>query len=114
VRMVEANKAKKSGPQIAELGFTECHEPVPDFTAPTKDQINKIIIFIKASVAKGRPVGISCGAGFGRTGTILACYLISLGYHSQEAIKEVRTKRPGSIETKSQKEAVTMYQTVNS
>lgn len=43
------------------------------------------------------------------TGTVLACYLVSLGYNALEAIDEVRAKRPGSIETKDQEEAVKTY-----
>ena len=35
-----------------------------------------------------------------------ACYLVSLGYNARKAIDEVRAKRPGSIETKVQEEAV--------
>ncbi len=114
VRMVEPTKAKISGLQIVELGFTDCHEPVPDFTAPKKDQLDNIIAFMKTSVTGGQPVGVSCGAGFGRTGAVLGCYLVSLGYSAQEAINEVRAKRPGSIETKTQEEAVEIYQAWNS
>lgn len=110
VRMVEPNKAKISGMQVAELGFIDFHEPVPDFTAPNKDQLDNMIAFMKTSISAGRPVGVSCGAGVGRTGVVLGCFLVSLGYNAQEAINEVRAKRPGSIETKTQEEAVEMYQ----
>jgi atypical dual specificity phosphatase len=51
----------------------------------------------------------SCGADLGRTGAVLACYLVSLGYNALEATDEVRAKRPGSIETKDQEEAVKTY-----
>lgn len=109
VRMAELNKARVTGAQVTESGFTDCHVPVPDFTAPTKEQMDKIITFIKASITQGQPVGVSCGAGLGRTGTILGAYLVSLGYSAHQAIDEVRAKRPGSIETTAQEEAVKTY-----
>jgi len=109
VRMAELNKAKISGTQIGGLGFTDYQEPVPDFTAPERDQLDNIIAFMKASIAEGRPVGVSCGVGLGRTGVVLGCFLVSLGYKAQEAINEVRAKRPGSIETEAQEEAIKTY-----
>ncbi|MDP2918640.1 MAG: dual specificity protein phosphatase family protein [Dehalococcoidia bacterium] len=109
VRMAVLSKTRVTGIQVVELGFTDYHEPVPDYEAPGKEQIDRVVRFIKASVADGQPVGVSCGAGLGRTGTILACYLVSLGHSSPGAIDEVRAKRPGSIETNAQEEAVKIY-----
>ena len=61
------------------------------------------------SVSAGRPVGVSCGAGLGRTGTILACYLVSQCFSAEEAINKVRVRRPGSIETREQEDAILAY-----
>lgn len=69
-------------------------------------QVQKMVDFIAQSLSNRRPVGVSCGAGLGRTGTILACYLVIQGYKADVVIQEVRAKRPGSIETKSQENAV--------
>lgn len=109
VRMAEKHKSKVSSIQVAQLGLRDCHESVPDFTTPSPAQVNKIVQFITGSLSEGQPVGVSCGAGLGRTGTILACYLVSQGYEAGAAIDEVRAKRPGSIETKSQEDAVKAY-----
>lgn len=109
VRMAEKHKADVTSLQIAQQGLLDYHEPVPDFTAPSLAQVNKIVQFITWSLSEGRPVGVSCGAGLGRTGTILVCYLVSHGYEAGAAIDEVREKRPGSIETKSQEHAVKAY-----
>ncbi len=109
VRMVEGHKAGVSSLQIKQLGLLDCHEPVPDFTAPSLVQVSKMVQFIEESLAKGWPVGVSCGAGLGRTGTILACYLVRQGFEADAAINEVRAKRPGSIETNSQEEVVKAY-----
>ncbi|MDO8490581.1 MAG: dual specificity protein phosphatase family protein [Dehalococcoidia bacterium] len=109
VRMAEEHKAQVTGSQVEQVGLWDCHEPVPDFTAPNPGQVNKMVNFITKSLSEGRPVGVSCGAGIGRTGTILACYLVSQGYEAGAAMDEVRAKRPGSIERKSQEEAVKAY-----
>ena len=109
VRMADKHMTGLTSLQISKLGLLDCHEPIPDFTAPSLAQVNKILQFISESLYNGRPVGVSCGAGFGRTGTILACYLVSQGYQGDIAIDEVRAKRPGSIETISQEDAVKAY-----
>jgi len=109
VRMAEEYLAKVNSLQIKQLGLLDCHEPVPDFTAPSLVQINKMVKFITGSLSEGRPVGISCGMGLGRTGMILACYLVTQGFEADAAIAEVRSLRPGSIETDSQEYAIKAY-----
>jgi len=52
---------------------------------------------------------VSCYAGIGRTGTVLACYLVHRGEEPAEAIIRVRRLRPGSIETPEQETAVRQY-----
>ena len=51
-------------------------------------------------------VAIHCSAGLGRTGVVLACYLVQKGLTAQNAIARVRRLRPGSIETEEQADAV--------
>jgi atypical dual specificity phosphatase len=110
VRLIEKNKARVNSSRIEELGMIDYHEPVTDFEPPNLDQISKIINFINKSLLKSKPVGISCFSGKGRTGTVLACYLVSQGYDKDKAINEVREKRPGSIETEKQELAIKAYE----
>jgi atypical dual specificity phosphatase len=86
------------------------HLPVADFTAPTLEQVERAMAIIDGFLARGLPVAVHCGAGLGRTGTILACYLVSQGSTAKEAIEQVRTKRPGSIETLAQQTVVEAYE----
>jgi len=109
VRLLEPYKTKINSTQINASGLLDFHEPVADFTAPTQSQIDIIIAFMAKAVLEGMPVGVSCGAGIGRTGTILACYLVSKSYTSGEAIQEVKRRRGAEIETPEQKEAVALY-----
>ena len=109
VRMAEKYKTEVSSLQIDKLGMWDCHEPVIDFNVPRLDQIYRMIKFIENSLSNNRLVGVSCGAGLGRTGTILACYLVTQGYDADSAINQIRKKRPGSIETQEQEDAIEVY-----
>src|SRR5450755_4504169 len=78
------------------------HLPLADFTAPTLEQVEQALAIIDGFLVHGLPVAVHCGAGLGRTGTILACYLVSQGSPAKDATRLVRTRRPGSIETPEQ------------
>ena len=90
-------------------GFAYLHVPIPDFTAPTMTQIQIVVGFVDRSLEASMPVAIHCAAGLGRTGSILACYLVSRGASADEAITRVRAARPGSIETAEQVQVVKDY-----
>jgi atypical dual specificity phosphatase len=94
----------------AHYGFQVRHIPVADLTAPTLDQVKQAIAGIDDFFTQGLPVAVHCGAGIGRTGTVLACYLVSQGSSAKQAIEQVRTKRPGSIETSEQVSVVELYE----
>lgn len=95
--------------QVAEsLGIRCVTEDIPDFCPPSMEQIQKIMDLIDKSEG---PVGVHCAMGCGRTGTILACYLVaSEGYTADDAIAEARKRRKGSIETRRQEQAVKDYE----
>ena len=88
------------------LELVDFFEPVPDFTPPEPEQIQRMIKFIDQQTAEQKPVVVSCFAGIGRTGTVLACYLVHRGDEPAEAIDRVRRLRPGSIQTPEQEAAV--------
>ena len=95
---------------IEEFGFTVKHIPVRDFEAPTLEQIEDFVAFAENARSEGKKLVVHCDAGIGRTGTMLACYLVSKGYSAADAIEEVRIKRPGSLETIEQEEVVLKYE----
>lgn len=86
------------------------HLPLADFTAPTPPQIERFVAFVRRQNDERHAVAVHCGAGMGRTGTMLACYLVYIGESAEEAISSVRAIRPGSIETTEQEESVRRYE----
>lgn len=83
---------------VREVGLEDLHIPVEDFQAPDQEQIDRALSFIVGHLGEGKPVAVSCGAGCGRTGTILACFLIIEGYSADDALKFLISKRPCSNE----------------
>src|SRR6476620_10563632 len=63
-------------------------------------------------IADGKSVMVHCAAGKGRTGTILASYLLreDPDLTSYQAIKKIRKLRPGSVQSETQEQAIAMYE----
>lgn len=87
-------------------GIDGLHLPVEDFRPPTLDQQRAFVAEVRARVLRGERVAVHCAAGLGRTGTMLATWLVAKGYSPAGAIDTIRTLRPGSIETEQQEASV--------
>jgi atypical dual specificity phosphatase len=95
--------------RLAPYGLRELHLPVVDFTAPSPEQLEQGVATIVQARAAGQRVAVHCGGGLGRTGTLLACYLVQQGMEAEAAVDRVRAVRPGSVETAEQVTAVCAY-----
>jgi len=95
---------------LAKYGIESLHLPILDFHPPTLQQQVQFVEATDSKLAEGKAVGVHCAAGMGRTGTMLATYLVRLGRTSDQAISEIRDLRPGSIETAAQEAAIHAFQ----
>jgi len=87
------------------------HVPTTDLTSPDMDKIDTAVDFIHSRINNKEPVMVHCAAGMGRTGTVLACYLVKhQKYSAKDAIEKVRTERPGSIQSEVQELAIQFYE----
>jgi atypical dual specificity phosphatase len=95
---------------IDRLGFAYLHSPLS--AIPSIQQLTQIIQFIESQKSQSHPVLMHCGEGIGRTGTVLAAYLVYHGMRADDAIRVVREKRSGSIQTVEQENIVREFEKV--
>ena len=94
---------------IKDVNYLHVHSNdmgIPEFS----DLVNSVD-FIHQRITNGEPVMVHCLAGLGRTGTILACYLIKYeDMTADDAIEKVRRERHGSIQSFSQEEIIFRFE----
>jgi atypical dual specificity phosphatase len=95
---------------IDRLGFAYLHSPLS--AIPSIQQLTQIIQFIESQKSQSHPVLMHCGEGIGRTGTVLAAYLVYHGMRADDAIRVVREKRSGSVQTVEQENIVREFEKV--
>lgn len=95
---------------VEEFGFDYRHLPIRDFCPPAPEQVQGFVAFVNEMKRAKKPLVAHCGAGMGRTGTMLSCYLVSQGAAANDAIEKVRRLRPGAVETREQEQAVHEYE----
>jgi len=104
--LVSLTETPPNPESVAAHGIELLHLPVRDFTAPSLAQLRTFLRKAQQVIDRGRAVCVHCGAGKGRTGSFLAAYLIGQGMPAARAIAAVRERRPGSVETSEQEQAL--------
>lgn len=101
--LVTLTEASFNPALIREAGLEYRHIPVVDFSPPSEAQFTEFVELVEDFRTKEKgAVLVHCAAGIGRTGSMLAAWFISQGKTADEAIREVRRLRPGSVETPAQ------------
>ena len=94
---------------IKDVNYLHVHSNdmgIPEFS----DLVNSVD-FIHQRITNDEPVMVHCLAGLGRTGTILACYLIKYeNMSADDAVEKVRRERHGSIQSFSQEEIIFRFE----
>ncbi|MGD0477499.1 MAG: dual specificity protein phosphatase family protein [Nitrososphaerales archaeon] len=92
------------------LSFEVHHIPMRDHQAPDAASLEEAATFVRDKVKDGKTTLVHCLAGEGRTGCVLAAYLIKdKGIAADEAIKVLRRIKPGFVE-RDQEKAVLDYE----
>jgi atypical dual specificity phosphatase len=88
------------------------HLSIEDYGAPSLQELDYVVSYISRQIDDGKPVMVHCSGGKGRTGTILAAYLIKKGnvLNAYQAINRLRNIRGESIQSKDQENIVFSYE----
>ncbi len=92
------------------LPLTLKHIPMMDHLPPDTSSLEQAATFVQEQMNQGRTVLVHCLAGEGRTGCVLAAYLIKdKRINADEAIAALRKVKPAFVEG-SQEKAVRAYE----
>jgi atypical dual specificity phosphatase len=94
---------------VAAAGFELIHFPIMDMGIPTPRACAQLCAALLEQL-HARPVLLHCRGGLGRTGTIAACCLVSLGHTPEAALAQVRGVNPNYVQTGAQAQFIAHYE----
>jgi atypical dual specificity phosphatase len=111
VRLAEDDEAMVTSQQVTAAGLLDLHVPADDSHAPSPAQLDMVTSQVRRYINDGGRVAISCKAGIGRTGMMLSCVLVSLGFPVREALETVKRTRnqPEAYESSDQHDAIITF-----
>ncbi|NIR60296.1 MAG: ATP-binding cassette domain-containing protein [Gammaproteobacteria bacterium] len=87
---------------LARHGIRGAWSYIPDMTAPGLEQAAALCREIQRFIEEGETVAVHCRAGLGRTGTVLAAYLIWEGWSGLDALETARRIEPRWVQSEEQ------------
>jgi len=88
--------------RLARHGIRSAWHPVVDMAAPSIMEAVAICRGIDQLIDDGEVIAVHCYAGLGRTGTVLATYLIWQGSNALDALEAVRRVEPRWVQSEVQ------------
>lgn len=85
-------------------GLRNLHLPIYDREAPTVPQLRMLAKRMTDMINRGEVLAVHCRAGIGRTGTVLAGWLINEGLTAGEALARIRKVNPAYVQTEEQEQ----------
>lgn len=107
--ILSLTEAPLSAAALDRHGLASLHLPIDDLTAPTQADFLEALDFIDQQRAAGRGVLVHCRIGEGRTGCILAAYLIRQGATAEQALIHLRAFRQGAVGMPEQQRALALF-----
>ncbi|KAG9397042.1 Cell division cycle 14 Cdc14 [Carpediemonas membranifera] len=93
--VVRLNKKLYSRTSFTRHGIDHLDIYFPDGAVPPEDLVRRFLEYCESTDG---PIAVHCKAGLGRTGTLIACYLMKHHrFTAAEVIGFIRIMRPGSI-----------------
>jgi len=87
------------------------HISIHDYGAPSLEELDYVVNYISRQIDLTKPVMVHCSGGKGRTGTILAAYLIKKsGMTADKAINRLSRIRGESVQSKDQEKILFTYE----
>lgn len=113
IRAVATLTERSLEPQSAvdASGLVTRHFPIDDFDIPTLDQAADFCRWVDEQLAANRPVAAHCFAGLGRTGLMIACWLVREPSATTDAVlRRIRRIEPGFVQTAQQEAFVAVWE----
>ncbi|GAB2836860.1 hypothetical protein GCM10027276_44430 [Comamonas piscis] len=95
---------------LARNGLRNVHLPVHDREPPSVSQLQMLMLKMKRLLLDGEVLAVHCLAGLGRTGTVLAAWLVFEGITAEEALRRVRDIEPQYVQSEPQESALWAYE----
>jgi atypical dual specificity phosphatase len=102
--LISLTRLPVDGAALARYGIRNVWSPIRDMAAPGVRQAIGLCREIEQSLARGEVIAVHCRAGLGRTGTLLAAYLIWEGKDALDALESARRINPQWVQSSEQVE----------